>query len=359
MAPQARPVAAVPPAGPRRADHRRLRAAGARRRAAPARAAAVDLPGHPGRDGRRDLPVRRRHQLLPARPPPDGLRDVVVGAPLHLPRAVPVLLAPDRHGRLVRRPSRRALLVDGAVARDARRRGRRPHRPAGLALAAPPGPRGRRHAGRAGRRLDPAARAAASTGCRSRGGQFFQWRFLRRGLWWQAHPYSLSAAPAGDLLRITVKDLGDHSAGLARLRPGTRVAIEGPYGVFTADTDAQDRLLLIGAGVGTAPILALLQELPAGADVVVVLRASDAGRLRPARRGRRRGATGAAGAWSSSSAAASGCGSTPAPCARSPPTCTAARSTCAGPTRSRGGSPASSAAPACPPTAIHFESFTF
>ncbi|MDX6519662.1 MAG: hypothetical protein QOF08_267, partial [Gaiellales bacterium] len=22
------------------------------------------------------------------------------------------------------------------------------------------------------------------------GGQFFQWRFLRRGLWWQAHPYS-------------------------------------------------------------------------------------------------------------------------------------------------------------------------
>src|SRR4051812_9413666 len=43
------------------------------------------------------------------------------------------------------------------------------------------------------------------------GGQFFQWRFLRRGLWWQAHPYSLSAAPSGDLLRITVKDLGDHS----------------------------------------------------------------------------------------------------------------------------------------------------
>lgn len=100
------------------------------------------------------------------------------------------------------------------------------------------------------------------------------WRFLRRGLWWQAHPYSLSAAPAGDRLRITVKDLGDHSGGLARLRPGTRVAIEGPYGVFTADTAEQDRLLLIGAGVGTAPILALLQELPARADVVAILRAS-------------------------------------------------------------------------------------
>jgi predicted ferric reductase len=106
------------------------------------------------------------------------------------------------------------------------------------------------------------------------GGQFFQWRFLRRGLWWQAHPYSLSAAPADDRLRITVKDLGDHSAGLARLRPGTRVAIEGPYGTFTADSAERDRLLLVGAGVGTAPVLSLLQELPAATDVTVLLRAS-------------------------------------------------------------------------------------
>jgi predicted ferric reductase len=106
------------------------------------------------------------------------------------------------------------------------------------------------------------------------GGQFLQWRFLRRGLWWQAHPYSLSAAPAGENLRITVKDLGDHSAGLANLKPGTRVAIEGPYGTFTADTAERDRLLLIGAGVGTAPIFALLQELPEETDVIVLLRAS-------------------------------------------------------------------------------------
>jgi predicted ferric reductase len=106
------------------------------------------------------------------------------------------------------------------------------------------------------------------------GGQFLQWRFLRPGLWWQAHPYSLSAAPAGDTLRITVKDLGDHSAALAALEPGTPVAIEGPYGTFTADTAERDRLLLVGAGVGTAPILALLQELPEQADVTVLLRAS-------------------------------------------------------------------------------------
>src|SRR3954466_10633581 len=106
------------------------------------------------------------------------------------------------------------------------------------------------------------------------GGQFFHWRFLRRGLWWQAHPYSLSAAPAGDLLRLTVKGLGDHSSALARIRPGTRVAIEGPYGTFTADTVERDRVLMIGAGVGTAPVLALLQELSPPADVTVILRGS-------------------------------------------------------------------------------------
>jgi ferredoxin-NADP reductase/DMSO/TMAO reductase YedYZ heme-binding membrane subunit len=111
------------------------------------------------------------------------------------------------------------------------------------------------------------------------GGQFLQWRFLRRGLWWQAHPYSLSAAPGGRYLRITVKVLGDHSAALQRLRPGTRVAIEGPYGVFTADTRQNDRLLLVGAGVGITPIRALLEELPEHADVVVALRASTPGDL--------------------------------------------------------------------------------
>jgi ferredoxin-NADP reductase len=52
------------------------------------------------------------------------------------------------------------------------------------------------------------------------------------------------------------------------------VAIEGPYGTFTADRTERDRVLLVGAGVGTAPVLALLQELPAATDVTVLLRAS-------------------------------------------------------------------------------------
>ncbi len=48
-------------------------------------------------------------------------------------------------------------------------------------------------------------------------GQFFRWRFLTRELWWASNPYSLSAAPFPDGLRITVKAFGQHSAALAGL----------------------------------------------------------------------------------------------------------------------------------------------
>src|SRR6478672_1629747 len=106
------------------------------------------------------------------------------------------------------------------------------------------------------------------------GGQFVQWRVLRPGLWWQAHPYSLSGLPGPGGLRLTVKELGDHSRAVAGLTPGTRLAIEGPYGAFTHHARQGDAVLLVGAGVGVAPLNALLQDLPEGVDVEVLARAS-------------------------------------------------------------------------------------
>ncbi len=106
------------------------------------------------------------------------------------------------------------------------------------------------------------------------GGQFFFWRFATRGMWWQAHPYSLSALPEPPYLRLTVKAVGDHSAALARLRPGTPVAIEGPYGVFTRQAQVRPRALLIAAGIGVTAVRSLLEDLPRSSRPVVVLRAS-------------------------------------------------------------------------------------
>ena len=108
----------------------------------------------------------------------------------------------------------------------------------------------------------------------ARGGQFFGWRFLAKQYWWESHPYSLSASPHNDRLRITVKDLGDHSRWMADLKPGTRVLIEGPYGVFTADQATGSSVTLIAGGVGITPVRALLEELPTDSDITLIWRAS-------------------------------------------------------------------------------------
>ncbi len=111
----------------------------------------------------------------------------------------------------------------------------------------------------AGRHLDELAGS---------GGRFFIWRFLSPGAWWHPHPFSLSAEPVlfdssgRGTLRITVRNLGRGSAQLARLKPGTRAAIEGPYGLFSTAARSRNRVVLIGAGIGITPIRALLERTP-------------------------------------------------------------------------------------------------
>jgi ferredoxin-NADP reductase len=95
-----------------------------------------------------------------------------------------------------------------------------------------------------------------------RAGQFFLWRFLDGPGWSRAHPYSLSADPRGNRLRITVKDLGDGSSRLAKLKPGTRAFIEGPYGNLTGESYTGGPVVLLGCGIGVTPLLSLLGELP-------------------------------------------------------------------------------------------------
>ncbi|MFE6406781.1 ferric reductase-like transmembrane domain-containing protein [Streptomyces sp. NPDC057837] len=102
----------------------------------------------------------------------------------------------------------------------------------------------------------------------ARAGQFFLWRFLTKDRWWQANPFSLSAAPDGRTLRLTVKRAGDGSAALRHLKPGTRVFAEGPYGAFTALHRTRPDALLIAGGVGVTPIRALLEELRGHAVVI-------------------------------------------------------------------------------------------
>jgi predicted ferric reductase len=104
----------------------------------------------------------------------------------------------------------------------------------------------------------------------AKAGQFFIWRFLTKGRWWAANPYSLSAAPDGKSLRLTAKALGDGSASLRDIKPGTRVFAEGPYGAFTTMHQRKQNALLVAGGVGITPIRALLEDIRG--HVVVIYR---------------------------------------------------------------------------------------
>ncbi|WP_183092195.1 ferredoxin reductase family protein [Nocardioides stalactiti] len=119
----------------------------------------------------------------------------------------------------------------------------------------------------AGRRLDR---------LNVRPGQFLSWRFGGRPGWTRANPFSLSSAPDGSSLRITVQAVGDGSSSLAALRPGTRVFVEGPFGRLTDRVRTRRKVALIGAGAGLAPLRALAEGLPyAPGDAVLIERYSD------------------------------------------------------------------------------------
>jgi predicted ferric reductase len=110
---------------------------------------------------------------------------------------------------------------------------------------------------------------------RAQPGQFFRWRFLTRETWRSAYPFSLSAPPTRNRLRITVWARGDGTRRLFEIPRGTLVFAEGPYGAITSRRVRRSRVLLIAGGVGITPMRALFEaiDLP-GKDVTLVYRAS-------------------------------------------------------------------------------------
>jgi predicted ferric reductase len=106
-------------------------------------------------------------------------------------------------------------------------------------------------------------------------GQFFIWRFMHGPGWTRGKPFSLSAAPGAQRLRITAKDLGAGSRRLAELSVGTRVFFEGPYGTLTDSVRGGHRVTLIASGIGITPLRALLEEMAYDpGEAVLLYRAS-------------------------------------------------------------------------------------
>ena len=75
---------------------------------------------------------------------------------------------------------------------------------------------------------------------------------------------------------MTVKNLGDGSGSVRDLKPGIRVFFEGPFGIFTARkvTRGLGHVVLVGGGVGIAPLLSLMDEFEDSVEIDVLFRVS-------------------------------------------------------------------------------------
>lgn len=78
---------------------------------------------------------------------------------------------------------------------------------------------------------------------------------------WHRHPFTIASAPAEEVVRVTVKALGDYTSRLQELiEPGMPAVIGGPHGRFT-HARGTDRQVWIAGGVGVAPFLSWLRAL--------------------------------------------------------------------------------------------------
>jgi predicted ferric reductase len=102
-------------------------------------------------------------------------------------------------------------------------------------------------------------------------GQFAWLTMGRTPFHFEQHPIAISSSAeisAGGDIAFTIKALGDWSREVVpAVKPGTRVWLDGPYGVFSVDREQGPGYVLIGGGIGITPLRSMCDTLAAREDV--------------------------------------------------------------------------------------------
>ena len=100
---------------------------------------------------------------------------------------------------------------------------------------------------------------------RYRAGQYVFVRFVESALPRESHPFSFSSHPSDENngFSVMVKEAGDYTDRISKLKKGDLAKIEGPYGTFLyGKKDYRDiPLVLIGGGIGVTPMISILNEM--------------------------------------------------------------------------------------------------
>ena len=97
----------------------------------------------------------------------------------------------------------------------------------------------------------------------------FAWLSVGQSPWsMKEHPFTISTAPdRGPEIAFSIKPLGDDSARLAKTKPGTVAYVDGPFGTFSVDREADaEGFVMIAGGVGITPFIANLHALQSRQD---------------------------------------------------------------------------------------------
>ncbi|CAN5333089.1 ferredoxin reductase family protein [soil metagenome] len=78
----------------------------------------------------------------------------------------------------------------------------------------------------------------------------------------EEHPFSMcSSAERHDRIEFGIRKLGDFSARVGRIPPGTRAFLDGPHGAFSIDRYPAVGYVFIAGGIGISPIMSFLQTM--------------------------------------------------------------------------------------------------
>jgi len=94
-------------------------------------------------------------------------------------------------------------------------------------------------------------------------GQFQYLRLHGAGVPAEEHPFSIASSPTrSGGITLTIKESGDFTAGIGRVRPGDRATVHGPFGRFSHTLHPrEEKLVFVAAGVGITPLMSMLRYM--------------------------------------------------------------------------------------------------
>lgn len=92
-------------------------------------------------------------------------------------------------------------------------------------------------------------------------GDFYFVSFRGKGISSEAHPFSVMTRPSKHEVGFIIHQVGDFTKKITHVSPGTKVHLDGPYGLFNSEVEETNGpVILYAIGTGIAPLISLAEE---------------------------------------------------------------------------------------------------